>query len=239
MAVQRKVFRIEEGARWRARDAVAGDGMESAERHREFMAALQALRALVLPAAPADRSTLERARAQIAEAQAYKSELELIHSAIQCTRDAAGGATTDAFAAEHTARTARELQAIVATTERATQTILQAVEQIDQAVIAMSASLNSEHANRLTQDVQQRLVTIFEACHFHDLTGQRVGNVLAALKAIEHHAARLKSIWQGVEAFKPVVFEEQGECRYLNGPKLPDDTGHSTQDDVDGMFGCG
>ena len=31
---------------------------------------------------------------------------------------------------------------------------------------------------------------------------------------------------------------EADERRYLNGPKLPEDRGHSTQDDIDGMFGC-
>jgi chemotaxis protein CheZ len=239
MAVQRKVFRIEEGARWRARDGVAGNDTGSAECHREFMAAVQELRALVLPAAPADRSTLERARAQIAEAQAYKSELELIYAALEGTRDVNADAGADAFAGEHTARTARELHAIVAATEQATETILQAAEEIDRVIVALSASLNGEHAKGLAEHVQQRVVTIFEACNFQDLTGQRVGNVLTALKTIEHHAARLQSIWRNIETFKPVVLEAQDEHRYLNGPKLPDDPGHSSQADVDGMFGCG
>jgi chemotaxis protein CheZ len=236
MAVQRKVFRIEESARGRARDAVASDGVDSAEHHREFTTALQS-RSLIVPAATVDRSALECARAQIAEAQAYKCELESIHAAIKRTRDTTGGGA-DAFAAEHTGRAARELQAIVAATERATQAILQAAEEIDQTVVALSGSLKGEYAKGLAQDVRERVVAIFEACNFQDLTGQRVGNVLGVLKAVDDHAARLQSIWQGVEAFKPVVFEEADERRYLNGPKLPDDRGHSTQDDIDGMFGC-
>ena len=43
------------------------------------MAELQALRALIEPRAQVDRETMERARAQIAEAQAYKNELDLIY----------------------------------------------------------------------------------------------------------------------------------------------------------------
>jgi chemotaxis protein CheZ len=236
MAVQRKVFRIEESGGG-ARDTVASDGVDSAERHREFMTALQSLRSLIVPAATVDRSALERARAQIAEAQTYKGELESIHAAITRTRDATGGGAS-AFAAEHTGRAVRELQAIVVATERATQAVLQAAEEIDQTVVALSGSLKSEYAKGLAQDVQERVVAIFEACNFQDLAGQRVGNVLAALKAVDDHVAQLQSIWQGVEAFKPVVFGEADERRYLNGPKLPEDRGHSTQDDIDGMFGC-
>jgi hypothetical protein len=30
----------------------------------------------------------------------------------------------------------------------------------------------------------------------------------------------------------------EGDRRFLNGPKLANDGGHSTQDDIDGMFRC-
>ena len=71
MPIQRKVFRIEEHVRRRAAENVATDGMEGALRHREFMAELQTLRDLIGPRAGVDRDALERARAQIAEAQAF------------------------------------------------------------------------------------------------------------------------------------------------------------------------
>ena len=62
MPVQRKVFRIEEHARRRVPDGVATDGVDGAERHREFMDALQSLRSLIAPGAAVDRSAMERAR---------------------------------------------------------------------------------------------------------------------------------------------------------------------------------
>ena len=62
---------------------------------------------------------------------------------------------------------------------------------------------------------------------------------MATLKFVEEHVARLLTIWHGIEQFKPVVFgEEAGSDRFLNGPKLSGDRGHSTQDDIDGLFRC-
>ena len=62
---------------------------------------------------------------------------------------------------------------------------------------------------------------------------------MATLKFVEEHVARLLTLWHGIEQFKPVAFgEEAGSDRFLNGPKLPGDRGHSTQDDIDGLFRC-
>jgi len=48
-------------------------------------------------------------------------------------------------------------------------------------------------------------VQIFEACNFQDLTGQRVAHVMATLKFVEEHVARLLTIWNGIEQFKPAA----------------------------------
>src|SRR4029079_12687388 len=125
-------------------------------------------------------------------------------------------------------------------TERATQSILQATEEIEQAANTLSASIKSTHEQGLDHDIQDRVVQIVEACTFQDLTGQRVAHVLETLKFVEEHVARLLAIWQEVEKFTPVVFgeEDRGDSRFLNGPKLPGDRGPSTQDDIDGLFRC-
>jgi len=240
MPVQRKVFRIEEHARPRAADGMPTGGAEDALRHRDFMTELQALRQLIEPSAQVDRDALDRARAQIAEAQAYKHELGLIYAAVERTRNEMAALTGETQSSERTARASRELAAIVGGTERATQSILQAAEEIDQAANTLSASVKSAHDQGLAHDIQDRVVQIFEACNFQDLTGQRVGHVLATLKFVEDHVARLLAIWHGIEQFAPVVFGEEAERdeRFLNGPKLPDDRGHSSQDDVDTIFRC-
>jgi chemotaxis protein CheZ len=239
MAVQRKIFRIEEGARRHVAGVVAGD-TAGAQQHREFMSELQALRELVGPRAAVDRDALERARAQVAEAQAYKHELGLIQAAVERTRSEMTALAPEASGSEQAGRARRELAAIVGGTERATQSILQAAEEIDQTANILSASVKGSHDQGLAHDIQDRVVQIFEACNFQDLTGQRVAHVVTTLKFVEEHIARLMAIWHGIEQFKPVVFAEEadGDRRFLNGPKLPEDRGHSTQDAIDTMFDC-
>ena len=238
MPVQRKVFRIEEGARPRKAHGVAAGDAEGALQHREFMTEMQSLRELIVPRTEVDRDALERARAQIAEAQAYKHELGLIYAAVERTRSEMTVLGAEAQSNERTARASRELAAIVGSTEQATQSILQAAEEIDQAANALSVSVKGSHDQGLTHDVLDRVVQIFEACNFQDLTGQRVSHVLETLKFVEEHVARLLAIWQGIEQFSPVVLSADGgeDRRLLNGPKLPDDRGHASQDDIDGMF---
>jgi len=238
MAVQRKIFRIEEHARPREANGVGIDEAEVAQRHREFMVELQALRDLIGTRAEVDQDALSRARAQIAEAQAYKHELSLIYAAVERTKGEMAVLGANAESGERTGRAGRELAAIVGGTERATQAILQASEEIDQAATTLSASLKGAHEQGLAQDIQERVVQIFEACNFQDLTGQRVTQVLETLKFVEEHVERLLAIWQGIEQFKPVVLDagETDERRFLNGPMLPDEKGHASQNDIDVMF---
>jgi chemotaxis protein CheZ len=234
MPVQRKVFRIEEDAR------AAERGTEDGLRRRELMTEIETLRDLIGPGGGADRSGLERARAQIAEAQAYKYELGLIYAAVERTRSEMAALGTGADEGRRIARAGCELAAIVGGTERATQTILQAAEKIDEAAATLVESADGNDDTTLAKSIQDGVVQIFEACSFQDLTGQRVDRVLKTLAFVEEHVARLIAVWNIVEPFAPVVSEQgnEGDRRYLNGPKLPGDDGHATQDEIDGMFRC-
>lgn len=237
MAVQRKVFRIEQSAGACARDALNASGGDAALRYDAFVAEMRSLRDLIEPRNAVDRDALERSRAQIAEAQAYKAELALIHEAIRRTRDevAAFGA---AAPLPEVARASRELSAVVSGTEQATQKVLQAAEDIDQTANTLSAALKSGHELDLAHDIRDQVVRIFEACNFQDITGQRVGKVIEVLGFLEQHVGRLMEIWRGIEHFKPDVRDEPAadDRRYLNGPKLAGDGGHSSQQDIDLLF---
>jgi chemotaxis protein CheZ len=234
MPVQRKVFRIEERARPTGHGGIADSAL-----HRDFMTELQSLREMIEPRmTQTDRAEIEKTWAQITEARAYKHELGLIHAAVERARDDMAVLGADAQRGEDSARASRELAAIVGGTEKATQAILQAAEEIDHAAGTLSAALKTGHDKGLAHDIQERVVQIFEACNFQDLTGQRVAHVIAMLKSVEERIARLLLIWQDVEQLKPAHADEskEGDWRFLNGPKLPSDRGHATQDDIDGMF---
>lgn len=232
MPVQRKVFRIEENARTAPRHLHAErvDGPAFSAEHAS-------LRALIEPRGDMDRGTRERALALIAEAQAFKRELELIHAAVESGRSETSILAARATNADGIGRTGRELSEIVTATERAIQSILQAAEEIDQAATSLSATLKGTHDKGLSHDIQERVVQIFEACNFQDLTGQRVTRVVSTLKFLEEHTGRLLEIWRGMEAAPNMLAERrEDDHRLLNGPKLAGDSGHSSQHDIDAMF---
>ena len=133
MPVQRKIFRIEEQGRL-APSARAAEPL----RHHEFMAELNALRALVEPRVSVPGERMERARAQIAEAQAYKNELDLIYAAVRRTRAEAAPRDVDVRGPALVGRAGRALDAIVTGTEQTTRTILRAAEDIAEMTRALA-----------------------------------------------------------------------------------------------------
>jgi chemotaxis protein CheZ len=50
----------------------------------------------------------------------------------------------------------------------------------------------------------------------------------------------MMEIWGGLESFKDieveVIAEVSGDAALLNGPKLAEDAGHASQDDIDALF---
>ena len=93
---------------------------------------------------------------------------------------------------------------------------------------------------QLILDIQERVISIFEACNFQDLTGQRISKVMTTMKFIENHINAMMEIWGGVDAIKahatPIVDTRDGDAKLLNGPKLDGDVGHASQGDIDALF---
>ena len=196
---------------------------------------------MIEPAAPIDRDAMERARAQIAEAQAYKAELDLIYAAVKRTRDEMDALGADMLAGDRTARAGRELAAIVAGTEQATQAILQAAEEIDQAANTLSPPRSRASTTRASPTTSR-----IAWCRFSRpaifRTSPASGSPMCSqtLAFVEEHVDAADgdlAAHRAVQAGR-VRQRRWRARRFLNGPKLPDDRGHSTQDDIDGMFGC-
>jgi chemotaxis protein CheZ len=255
MPVHRRRFRIEQ--------ALAGDvpmpSVEDAEAgpmHREIMTELRAIRAqmagsgrsaaaetsvasMAREAGEAD-ALIETYRAQIEQCEKLKVELDLIHDAISRTKREIAVLHGTSFNGEEMARVNGELGAVVGGTEEATQQILEAAESIDQAATALTKVNSPDQQKLLSEEIQERVVAIFEACNFQDLTGQRIKKVMNTMKFIENHITVMMDIWGGVDAIKahapPIVDLREGDARLLNGPKLADDVGHASQDDIDALF---
>jgi chemotaxis protein CheZ len=228
MAKPRKIFRIEQTASARLEQSV--ETTQSGLRHAEIMAELGALRAVL--AAILRPTTGANSKPQGGDVARLASELNLIAGAIggHEQADRKGSRAASAVAAP-IPRIAHELMAVVNGTERATQKILAAAEEIDSAANNLSAALDGKIEQGLAQDIRDVVIQIFEACNFQDLIGQRVAKVMATVKFIEDHIARVLE-----EINNPSAGTRRNDAQFLHGPRLEDDHGHASQGDIDAMF---
>ena len=236
--MQRKVFRID--AMGRTIATPSGQDAQAAFRHSELLREIRSLRSVSTSTEAVTERVLESYKLQIAEAQKLKNELDLINDAINRTKHELATVHVTGFQGPEMTRVTNELDAVVDGTESATQNILNAAEEIDQLANTLGASVKTEQEKGLASDIQDKVVQIFESCNFQDLTGQRITKVVSTLQFIETHINRMMEIWGGLEAFQefaPEAFaEREGDAKLLNGPKLADEAGHASQDDIDALF---
>jgi chemotaxis protein CheZ len=244
MRAQRKTFRIE-ALTGNSRPARTSGPMAVGSPVGEpglaaVMAELQALRALIEPSDMVTQKQVEAYRAEMAEAQKLKAELDSIYSAIADTKKEIATLHVTGFNGPEMTRVTHELDAIVDGTANATDSILSAAEEIDQLAANLAASLKGGPAGEQATEIGERVVAIFEACNFQDLTGQRITKVVNTLKFIEGRIVKMMDIWGGIESFRDVeaeaIAERDGDAKLLNGPKLKDEVGHVNQDDIDALF---
>src|SRR5215475_6695854 len=256
MPVHRKRFRIEEAISGDIVSMPEGIDADVGPMHKEIMNELRAIRSQMANAGKsavmatiegsADREVaeahalLETYRAQIEQCEKLKVELDLIHDAISRTKREIAVLHGKSFDGQEMAKVNGELGAVVGGTEQATQQILEAAESIDQAASALGKVNSLEQQKILSEEIQERVISIFEACNFQDLTGQRISKVMSTMRFIEQHINAMMDIWGGVDAIRahaPVVIDSrEGDARLLNGPKLDGDVGHASQDDIDALF---
>ncbi|MEQ9520641.1 MAG: protein phosphatase CheZ [Parvibaculum sp.] len=173
----------------------------------------------------------------------YK-ELTQISSFINNTRAEIGRLQPNDLKQKHFPEAGKELEAIVRSTEDATNTIM------EQAELIMSA--DPADADAYHETVQAAVMEIFEACSFQDITGQRISKIVSTLVYIESKIGALADalgssiVEQAVE--EPETAEEKRRRELiLNGPALEgegidqsevDDLmgDGASQDDIDALF---
>lgn len=124
----------------------------------------------------------------------------------------------------------RELDAIVEATEDATNTIMSAAEEI------MSADPADVEGYQNT--VNEKIVAIFEACSFQDITGQRISKVVQTLSHLDERISRLVDklkIMKIEDAPKEETAEERRRRELiLHGPQHKGEG--VSQNDIDAFF---
>jgi chemotaxis protein CheZ len=123
----------------------------------------------------------------------------------------------------------QELDAIVKATEAASNTIMECAE----AVLAADARDPAFKAM-----VDEKMLIMFEACSFQDITGQRVAKVIETLKHIEARVARFNDALRvrdagGFVSEAERASAERKERLLLNGPQLD---GNDRQSEVDRLM---
>jgi chemotaxis protein CheZ len=170
-------------------------------------------------------------------------ELKYISSYIKQTRTEISNLRPNDLSNDQIPGAGAELHAVVKHTAEATNVIMAAAEQV------MAADTSNEQAY---QDfVSSKMMEIFEACTFQDITGQRIKKVVDTLDHIERRLERFAEV-MGVE--DAVVVETDADRRKrenilngpaLNGPEVAQDTidamfdnvaNDMSQDDLDALF---
>lgn len=131
----------------------------------------------------------------------------------------------------HIPRAELELDAIVQQTEEATNTIMEAAEEI------MGADTEDPAAYQAT--TQDAVMRIFEACSFQDITGQRISKVVETLAHIEKRVLELRDLLgvteADIEEAKAGEPQKTGDAALLSGPAL--DGEGIDQTEVDALMG--
>ena len=154
------------------------------------------------------------------------TEVEELAQTVANARAEIAALRADDITAAHIPSATDELDAIVAHTAAATDSILECCEKMDR----LGPALSAEAAQTL-QDVTTK---IYEACSFQDITGQRITKVVTTLQAIERKVAHIIEVFhrdQFVEG-PPAPMEEEASLE--NGPQLPANA--MDQSDIDALL---
>jgi chemotaxis protein CheZ len=124
-----------------------------------------------------------------------------------------------------------ELGSVIQATASATHTIMEAAEEI------LGAGGLSDREYRAL--VETRILAIFEACSFQDITGQRIAKVLEAFGHVEkrlNRFAKAVKVNDSAEGPDPeeALRQARREVLLLNGPQNEEVA--IKQDDIDALF---
>jgi chemotaxis protein CheZ len=156
------------------------------------------------------------------------AELEGLGRTIARAKAEIAALSVDDITGAHIPSATDELDAIVGHTAQATNEILDCCEALEK--------LQAEVPEAAAATLQDAVTRIYEACSFQDITGQRIGKVVSALKAIESRVEAAVANASGRPA--PVAAapaEPVTEGRALaNGPQLPG--GATSQAEIDRLL---
>lgn len=167
---------------------------------------------------------------QAMDAKVY-GELREIAGYIETMRHEIGALQVNDLKETRIPSAGEELDAIVQATEAATHTIMECAETL------MAADAGDPAAYKALVD--EKMMVIFEACSFQDITGQRIAKVVETLQHIEQRVSRFADVMQAKDLDGFLTESERARAErktkyLLNGPQLAGEG--VDQASVDKMF---
>lgn len=187
-------------------------------------------------AAPSPRQrTAGTTDEQWAALQRLATDLHEMRDAIATTKSEISDLQTSPSGATGMHRAACELDAVSSAAERATTTILTAVEDIELSANLIQTATDKAGRADATATILDRVLVLYETCNFQDISGQRIRKVVTTLKFVEERLDRVIAAW-GDHLDRARSSGEASGASLLGGPRLPGDLGHVSQSDVDALF---
>jgi chemotaxis protein CheZ len=144
---------------------------------------------------------------------ALLAELEALGRTVARAKQEIAALQVDDITEAHIPAATDELDAIVGHTAAATNEILDCCETLE----GVAGRIGGAEAEAL----QGAITRIYEACSFQDITGQRIGKVVAALKAIEGRVSSVTGRFATAAAAPAAAPPEEEGRRLASGPQLP------------------
>jgi len=235
-----KVYRFETFSRNDSQSVPAEGAPIDNDKLEAIMQELELLKSHICPITEqSDGTKVHQTNVNLTEAINFKKELDEIYEAIAKTKTEiaslnGAGLNLGQSTPED------ELDAVVLGTESATNQILTAVEEVESNATLLANTLVGDEG-LIAANIQEKVLSIYEACNFQDITGQRITKVVEALRFVSERTDRMIEIWGGMDSFDGVEVEpadkREGDDRLKNGPALETDDDVASQDDIDALFG--
>ena len=235
-----KVYRFETFSRNNLEGTPSQGAPIDNDKFDSIMQELELLKSHICPITEQpDGTQVHQTNSNLTEAINFKKELDQIYEAIAKTKTEIASLNGAGLNLGNSSPQ-DELDAVVLGTESATNQILTAVEQVESDATALADTLVGDEALKAV-NIQEKVLSIYEACNFQDITGQRITKVVEALRFVSERTDRMIEIWGGMDSFDGVDAEpldtREGDDRLKNGPSLETDDDVASQDDIDALFG--
>jgi chemotaxis protein CheZ len=168
-------------------------------------------------------------RAISTEQERLRRELDSLAGMIATMKQEVDTIRADEIETRHMPTVNGEIGAIAAHLESATGQILDACENIETVLEPLDAAV--------ADPVRDQVTRIYEACNFHDISGQRIRKILDTLQTVEERIGALLAILgqRPDRPKRPPSDMVEARPSLLEGPQLPGN-GRS-QDEIDALFG--